>query len=80
MSSVATESARASDQPPLPPTALGLSLLEIYFTRIYNAPLLFHKPVLFQQYLEGGLHGALLRALLALATLYVSFYAIDASS
>jgi hypothetical protein len=57
------------DQPPLPPTALGLSLLELYFTRIYNAPLLFHKPVLFQQYLEQQLNGALLRALLALATL-----------
>lgn len=80
MSSVATESALGSDQPPLPPTALGLSLLEIYFTRIYNAPLLFYKPVLFQQYLEGGLHGALLRALLALATLYVTLYAMGAFS
>ncbi|KAI2860810.1 transcriptional regulator family: Fungal Specific TF [Aspergillus niger] len=59
------------DQPPLPPTALGLSLLELYFTRIYNAPLLFHKSVLFQQYLEQKLHGALLRALLALATLFL---------
>ncbi|KAL2843188.1 hypothetical protein BJY01DRAFT_215993 [Aspergillus pseudoustus] len=59
------------DQPPLPPTALGLSLLELYFTRIYNAPLLFHKPVLFQQYLEQQLNGALLRALLALATLFL---------
>ncbi|KAL5046756.1 hypothetical protein BDW71DRAFT_197406 [Aspergillus fruticulosus] len=75
MSSIAkaTDSARTpdQDQPPLPPTALGLSLLELYFTRIYNAPLLFHKPVLFQQYLEQELHGALLRALLALATLFL---------
>lgn len=72
MSSVATESASGSDQHPLPPTALGLSLLEIYFVRIYNAPLLFYKPVLFQQYLAGKLHGTLLRAIFALATLYVS--------
>ncbi|KAL3455576.1 hypothetical protein BJX64DRAFT_281986 [Aspergillus heterothallicus] len=62
---------QSQDQPPLPPTALGLSLLELYFTRIYNAHLLFHKPVLFQQYLEQELPGALLRALLALATLFL---------
>ncbi|KAL3484767.1 hypothetical protein BJX62DRAFT_218240 [Aspergillus germanicus] len=69
----ATDSAHTPDQvqPPLPPTALGLSLLELYFTRIYNSTLLFHKPVLFQQYLEHELHGALLRALLALATLFL---------
>lgn len=59
-----------SDQPPLPPTALGLSLLELYFTRVYNASLLFYRPVLLQQYIEGELHGALVRALFALATLY----------
>ena len=64
------------DQPPLPPIALGLSLLELYFTRIYNAPLLFHKSVLFQQYLEQKLHGALLRALLALATLWVLLWSM----
>lgn len=73
MSSIAkpTDSARTpdQDQPPLPPTALCLALLELYFTRIYNASLLFHRPVLFQQYLEQELHGALLRAMLALATL-----------
>ncbi|QMW33489.1 hypothetical protein G4B84_008955 [Aspergillus flavus NRRL3357] len=75
MSSIAkpTDSARTpdQDQPPLPPTALCLALLELYFTRIYNASLLFHKPVLFQQYLEQELHGALLRAMLALATLFL---------
>ena len=71
MSSVAAETASDSDQPALPPTALGLSLLEIYFARIYNASLLFYKPILFQQYLEGRLHGALLKAIFALATLYV---------
>lgn len=51
MSSIAkpTDSARTpdQDQPPLPPTALCLALLELYFTRIYNASLLFHRPVLF---------------------------------
>lgn len=71
MSPIATKPAPITDQAPLPPTALGLSLLELYFTRIYNASLMFHKPVLFQQYLEQKLHGVLLRALLALATLYV---------
>jgi hypothetical protein len=76
MKSVATESTSDLEQPPLPPAALGLSLLEIYFARIYNASLLFHKPVLFQQYLEGRIHGALLRALFALATLYVTPYAM----
>lgn len=76
MRSIATEPTIDTKQPPLPPTALGLSLLEIYFARIYNASLLFHKPVLFQEYLEGKIHGALLRALFALATLYVTIYAI----
>jgi hypothetical protein len=73
-----TDSCPVPDQPPLPPTALGLSLLEIFFSRIYNASLLFHKPILFQQYLTGEIHGALLKALLALATLYVLFYVFDA--
>lgn len=58
-----------AEQYALPPTAIGLALLEIYFARIYNASLLFYKPLLFQQYLEGGIHDALLRALFALATL-----------
>lgn len=74
MRSIATESIIETKQPPLPPTALGLSLLEIYFARIYNASLLFHKPILFQDYLEGKIHGALLRALFALATLYIILF------
>lgn len=78
-SSFTTEPAPTSDQPPLPPTALGLSLLEIYFSRVYNASLMFYKPVLFQQYLAGELHGALLKALFALATLYVMVHAANAS-
>lgn len=78
MSAIETEPTQlsGSDQPPLPPTALGLSLLELYFTRVYNASLMFHKTVLFQQYLEQELHGALLRALLALATLCVTCHSM----
>lgn len=40
---------------------------------------MFYKPVLFQQYLAGELHGALLKALFALATLYVMVHAANAS-
>lgn len=72
MTPVALEPGRSSDPTQLPPPALCLSLLEVYFTRVYNAPLLFHKPTLFQDYLEGRLNRSLLRALLALATLYVT--------
>ncbi|TVY79916.1 putative transcriptional regulatory protein [Fusarium oxysporum f. sp. cubense] len=71
MKTVAIDSAADSTQPPLPPTALGLSLLEVYFTRVYNASLLFYKPLLFQQYLEGKIHSVLIRALFALATLFL---------
>lgn len=53
----------------LPPRALGLSLLEIYFERIYNAPLLFHKESLVTMYLQGQLPDYLLRALFALASM-----------
>ncbi|KAE8379894.1 hypothetical protein BDV26DRAFT_279965 [Aspergillus bertholletiae] len=58
--------------PPLPPRALGLSLLDIYFTRIYNAPLLFSKSILFQQYLDGKISEVLLKAIFALATLFLT--------
>ncbi|KAB8227374.1 uncharacterized protein BDW43DRAFT_247250 [Aspergillus alliaceus] len=60
------------DQPPLPPRALGLSLLDIYFTRIYNASVLFCKSTLFQQYLDEKVPGVLLKALFALATLFLA--------
>ncbi|KAK8150174.1 hypothetical protein G3M48_003675 [Beauveria asiatica] len=70
--SLARESTLESDQPPpLPPTSLGLALLEIYFARIYNASVMFHKPLLFQQYIEGKVHVALLRAMFAMATLFL---------
>jgi len=55
----------------LPPTALGLSLLEIYYARICNAPVLFPKPLLFQEYLAGAIPGYLLKGLFANATLYI---------
>jgi hypothetical protein len=54
---------------PLPSRAVGLSLLEIYFGRIYNASLLFFKPVLFQEYIEGKLPDCLLKGIFALASL-----------
>lgn len=55
---------------PLPPRAIGCGLLEIYYSRIYNAPLLFSKSILFQEYLEGRVSETLLKAIFALAALY----------
>ncbi|KAM3505608.1 hypothetical protein MY11210_007896 [Beauveria gryllotalpidicola] len=73
--SLAGEITLESDQPPpLPPTSLGLALLEIYFARIYNASVMFHKPLLFQQYIEGKVHLALLRAMFAMATLHYNAF------
>lgn len=54
----------------LPPRAVGLSLLEIYFARVYNAHLLFLKSFLFQEYIEDRLPAYLLKAVFALASLY----------
>ncbi|KAI9934784.1 hypothetical protein ASPWEDRAFT_31144 [Aspergillus wentii DTO 134E9] len=56
----------------LPSRAVGLSLLEIYFTRAYNASLLFCKPLLFQEYLEGKVPTPLLKAIFALAALFLT--------
>jgi hypothetical protein len=53
----------------LPPKAIGLGLLEIYFARIYNAELLFQKSALFQAYLSDAIAPSLLRAVFALATM-----------
>jgi len=55
----------------LPPRAIGLGLLEIYFERIYNAELLFRKATLFQDYLNGSVAPYLLRAIFAMATLFL---------
>ncbi|KAF2010993.1 hypothetical protein BU24DRAFT_50654 [Aaosphaeria arxii CBS 175.79] len=64
-----------SDPPPaaasLPPLAAGLVLLEIYFSRIYNAPLLFVKSALFQDYIEGCVPDVLLKSIFALASLFL---------
>ncbi|KAI9038643.1 uncharacterized protein KD926_010587 [Aspergillus affinis] len=64
-------STEENDRDDLPPRALGLSLLEIYFERIYNAPLLFNKHALMKDYLEGRLPEYLLRALFALASIFL---------
>lgn len=55
----------------LPPRAIGLSLLEIYFDRVYNASLLFYKPALFSDYLDDKLPSFLLRSVFALASLFL---------
>ena len=47
-------STKGNRQDELPPHALGLSLLEIYFETIYNAPLLFNKYRFMRDYLEGN--------------------------
>ncbi|KAL3957184.1 hypothetical protein ACCO45_007762 [Purpureocillium lilacinum] len=53
----------------LPCRAIGLSLLEIYFERIYNAHLLFDKSRFFEDYLQRKLPDFLLKAVFALASL-----------
>lgn len=55
----------------LPSTEIGLLLLEVYFKRIYLAPLLFHKSIAFQLYMESKLPTYLLRALFAHAAVFL---------
>ncbi|KAH8201682.1 hypothetical protein TruAng_004120 [Truncatella angustata] len=55
----------------LPSTEVGLLLLEIYFKRVYNATLLFHKTVAFQLYRQDGIPGYLLRAIFAHAATFL---------
>ncbi|PWI66992.1 hypothetical protein PCL_04498 [Purpureocillium lilacinum] len=55
----------------LPCRAIGLSLLEIYFERIYNAHLLFDKSRFFEDYLQRKLPDFLLKAVFALASLFL---------
>lgn len=62
-------SKRKDEVPAFPPVAAGLALLEIYFSRIYNATLIFSKPIFVQQYIEGEVPGYLLRAIFATASL-----------
>ena len=55
----------------LPSTEVGLLLLEVYFKRIYNATLLFHKTIAFQLYMQGRIPDFLLRAIFAQAAIFL---------
>ncbi|KAH7006775.1 hypothetical protein EDB80DRAFT_777500 [Ilyonectria destructans] len=55
----------------LPPRAVGLGLLDIYFERLYNAPLLFSRSELFESYLDGTVPSFLLKALFALSSIFL---------
>jgi hypothetical protein len=55
----------------LPPTEVGLLLLEVYFKRVYNATLLFHKNIAFQLYMQNAIPGYLLRAIFAHAAIFL---------
>jgi len=55
----------------LPSTEVGLLLLEVYFKRVYNATILFHKIVTFEKYRSNSLPGYLLRAIFAHAATFL---------
>ena len=55
----------------LPSTEVGLLLLEVYFTRIYNATLLFHRTTGFQLYIQNELPSYFLRAAFAQAAVFL---------
>jgi hypothetical protein len=55
----------------LPSTEVGLLLLEVYFKRIYNSTLLFHKHMVFQVYMQNGIPDYLLRAIFAHAAIFL---------
>jgi len=57
------------DDAALPPMIFGLSLLEVYFSHVYNASVLFPKAILLQDYIEGKVPEYLLRAIFALSTM-----------
>ncbi|KAH7092166.1 hypothetical protein FB567DRAFT_516651 [Paraphoma chrysanthemicola] len=60
-----------SDLAELPSTEVGLLLLEVYFKRVYNATLLFHKHIAFQVYMQNGTPDYLLRAIFAHAAIFL---------
>ncbi|KAI9697732.1 MAG: hypothetical protein M1820_007719 [Bogoriella megaspora] len=60
-----------SGEAELPSTEAGLLLLEVYFKRIYNASLLFHKSIAFHLYTESKIPGYLLRAIFAQAAIFL---------
>jgi hypothetical protein len=66
-----TLSLPASCDTDLPSRAIGFMLLEVYFERIYNANILFNKTKFFHSYMNDELPDYLLRAVLALATLFL---------
>ncbi|KAI5868236.1 hypothetical protein GGS23DRAFT_544613 [Durotheca rogersii] len=55
----------------LPSTEVGLLLMEVYFKRVYNATLLFHKAIAFRLYRQNSLPGYLLRAIFAHAAVFL---------
>jgi hypothetical protein len=59
------------DTADLPSTEIGLLLAEVYFKRVYNAHLMFHKTVCFQVYMLNKTPDYLLRAYFAHAALFL---------
>lgn len=55
----------------LPSRGLGLSMLDLYWNRFYKSALIWYKPVLYQDYVEGKLPDYLLRAIFAIATIFI---------
>ena len=55
----------------LPPTEVGLLLHEVFYKRVYNANLLFHKTVSFQVYMLKKTPDYLQRAISALAAIFL---------
>lgn len=71
-----TEERRASDSEDtqaaeLPSTEVGLLLMEVYFKRIYNSSLLFHKSIAFELYSRNLVPDYLLRAMFAHAAVFL---------
>ncbi len=52
-----------------PPRDVALSLIDIYFTYIYNAHLLYHKPTFLSDYLAGKISDAIALSVFASASL-----------
>ncbi|KAF2814558.1 uncharacterized protein BDZ99DRAFT_515346 [Mytilinidion resinicola] len=55
----------------LPSTEFGTLLWEVYFNRVYNATLLFHKSIAFQLYMDDRIPDYLLRAIFAHAAIFL---------
>lgn len=72
-----TSLVETSESADLPSTEIGLLLLEVYFKRIYLAPLLFHKSIAFQLYTQKKIPAFLLRAIFAHAAVFLK--EVDAS-